>query len=289
MYQDTGDFSETNLNGGFMTIRFFANLKAKGWSGVLFFALRKLFPTKIRGYSLYREIFIQGKGLEIGGPSGAFGKNGVVPIYPDAEILDNCNYSHDTIWEGKVREGRKFQFYKGKEAGFQYVAEASDLRDIPDKSYDYVLSSHCLEHLANPLKGLSEWMRVLKEEGVLVLVVPDKEKTFDHRRPVTTLDHLIQDFEANTGEDDLTHLQEILNLHDFDKDPNAGGREEFEARSKMNFSNRCLHHHTFNMDLVVDLARHANLRILQVEKFRPYHIVLIGKKISASAIFSSPL
>ena len=80
-----------------------------------------------------------------------------------------------------------------------------------------------VEHTANPIKAIKEWMRVLKNKGSLIIVFPDKDRTFDNKRPVTSLNHLIDDYVANTEEDDLTHLPEILNLHNFYKDPLAEG------------------------------------------------------------------
>jgi hypothetical protein len=64
-----------------------------------------------------------------------------------------------------------------------------------------VLSSHCLEHVANPILALREWLRVMTPDGTLVLVLPHKEGTFDHQRPTTTLGHMIDDYER---EDDMT-------------------------------------------------------------------------------------
>jgi hypothetical protein len=42
------------------------------------------------------------------------------------------------------------------------------------------------------------------------LVVPDKNCTFDHLRPVTSFEHIVNDFLCNIAEDDLTRLKEVL-------------------------------------------------------------------------------
>ncbi len=131
-------------------------------------------------------------------------------------------------------------------------------------SYDFVLSSHALEHVANPLLALVEWVRSIKANGILTLVVPHKEGTFDHRRPTTTLQHLISDFERATAESDTTHLTEILQLHDLSRDPEAGDFDAFSARAKRNLENRGLHHHVFNTPLAVDVISYLRLQILRL-------------------------
>jgi hypothetical protein len=57
---------------------------------------------------------------------------------------------------------------------------------------------------------------------ILVLLLPHKRHTFDYCHPVTALAHLVDDFKAEMGEDDLTHLPEILVLRDLERDPDGG-------------------------------------------------------------------
>jgi SAM-dependent methyltransferase len=216
-------------------------------------------------------------GLEIGGPSPAFAALGVWPVYAVAARVDNANFGHATVWEGDIAEGRTFRFSTRREAGEQHVAEAADLSFAADGSYDFVLSSHTLEHCANPLKALGEWTRVLKAGGVLALVLPHRDGTFDHRRPVTPLAHLIEDFERGVTEDDLTHLDEILAQHDLAAD-GGDDRAAFEARSRRNLENRCLHHHVFDTRSALAMVDHAGLCVLSVKATRPYDIAILARK-----------
>lgn len=253
-------------------------LKAQGVSGLLDIIFRHFIPRHLACYE-HCCPFFQGKiGLEIGGPSGKFKWNGLLPIYTVADRIDNCNFSNKTTWEGRVTEGVTFHFNKRRMPGNQYVSEATNLSKITTASYDFVLSSHTLEHIANPLQALSEWTRVLKENGLLVLVIPHKDGTFDHRRPVTSLAHLIQDFEQQVTEADLTHLEEILRLHDLAKDTGEGDFASFEQRSKQNLENRCLHHHVFDTSLAVELIHHIGLQIFAVEVLKPNDIVVVAQK-----------
>ena len=47
------------------------------------------------------------------------------------------------------------------------------LDGVNDKSYDCVYSSHSLEHMNDIAITISNWSRVLKDEGCLFIVVPD--------------------------------------------------------------------------------------------------------------------
>ena len=253
-------------------------LRTQGFAGLIAHAYRRVHPYR-SGFLKDGKSQFEGKtGLEIGGPSGMFMRIGAMPVYPLAARIDNCNYGQRTTWEGAIEVGPTFCFEEARAPGNQYVCEAIDLGGIPSSNYDFVLSSHMLEHSANPLKALVEWVRVLKDEGILVLALPHRDGTFDHRRPVTTLAHLIEDFEHGVDEYDLTHLEEIMCLHDLSKDPDAGDHQSFAKRSRRNFENRCLHHHVFDTRLAVDLVDHKALQIISVEVFRPHDILLIARK-----------
>ena len=209
-------------------------LKKDGVYGALRAICRLVIPKRLEYYPQCKPYLQSRIGLEVGGPSDIFKKRGHVPVYSIAARIDNCNFAGNTTWEGAISEGFAFIFDNRKPPGRQYIAEASNLQCIEDASYDFVLSSHCIEHLANPLRGLEEWIRVLKKDGLLVLVVPHKDGTFDHRRPVTSLKHLIQDFDSQTDEGDATHLEEILRLHDLSRDPGAVDFQFLKDRSKFN-------------------------------------------------------
>src|SRR5690606_26769889 len=148
-----------------------------------------------------------------------------------------------------------------KPPGYQAFGEASALDAVSDSSYDFVLSSHCIEHLANPILGLTEWRRVLKPGGALLLVVPHKDGTFDHRRPVTNLSHLIEDYQQGTTEADRTHLYVVLRLHDLSRDAGSSNFAEFETRCEEILSHRCVHHHVFVTRLTVELVDWVDFQI----------------------------
>ena len=83
------------------------------------------------------ELYCKGKGLDIG-----FGGD---LILPDA-----------TGWD------------------FEH-GDAQYLNGLTDKSFDYVYSSHTLEHVTDAGESLKNWWRVLKPGGYLILYVPHRD------------------------------------------------------------------------------------------------------------------
>lgn len=51
-----------------------------------------------------------------------------------------------------------------------------------DMKFDYIVSSHVLEHMPNPIDYLFDITTILNENGKVCLLLPDKEFTFDHYR-----------------------------------------------------------------------------------------------------------
>jgi hypothetical protein len=107
--------------------------------------------------------------------------------------------------------------------------------------------------------------------------LPNHLRTFDHRRSPTTVDHMFEDFRQQTPEDDLFHLPEILEKHDFSLDPGTASLEEFHRRSLDNFNNRCLHHHVFDASNSRELLVRSGLEVLAVELALPNHIFLLAR------------
>jgi len=65
------------------------------------------------------------------------------------------------------------------------------LGKLDDEQFDFVYSSHLLEHLDNPELAILNWWRVLKPGGYLILYLPDRD-LFEKRKTLPSkisLDH----------------------------------------------------------------------------------------------------
>ena len=81
---------------------------------------------------------------------------------------------------------------------------------VDDASQDFVIASHVLEHVANPLALLDDIHRVLRPGGTLLVLLPDRHRTFDHGRRPTSLAHLLDEHarEVDSVADD--HVADFL-------------------------------------------------------------------------------
>lgn len=93
--------------------------------------------------------YTRGRGLDIGcGPFKA---------YSHFIGVDNGNHDEKFGWNNKA----------------DVISEATDLSLFADDSLDFIFSSHLLEHIQDMELALSEWWRVIKTGGHLVLYLPD--------------------------------------------------------------------------------------------------------------------
>ncbi len=249
-------------------------LKRHGFKGLILELKKRYFVKPLPGFREMEQFFLDKTGLEIGGPSWFF--KGRLPVYDKIKTLDGVNFSTSTIWTGAIDADRGF-VVDGRRVGRQYILDAVDLSPIGKDAYDFVLSCNNIEHIANPMKAMEQWLSVLKKGGVLVVVAPRKEANFDHNRKTVAFGHLLADYENNTAEDDLTHLEEILALHDLGRDLHAGTMEQFRERSLRNFENRCLHQHVFDMNVLKELFGYFELTVIESMQLDGDYVV-IGRK-----------
>ena len=75
------------------------------------------------------------------------------------------------------------------------VDDGELLATIPEEIQDFIVANHFLEHIRGPDRHDRTHLGKLKPGGVLFYAVPDKRYTFDFRRPVTPLEHMVADHE----------------------------------------------------------------------------------------------
>lgn len=61
--------------------------------------------------------------------------------------------------------------------------DAVHMNGLADNSFNFVHSSHCLEHLSDPLKAFQNWIRICRPGGYLIITVPDEDLYEQGRSP----------------------------------------------------------------------------------------------------------
>jgi SAM-dependent methyltransferase len=246
-------------------------------------SIKLIFARPIDIFTKNKQLFDNKYALEIGGPTPLFQrKNKKFPIYAELLSLDNCNFSEANFWSS-LKEGELIKF-DNKNSGKQIIADASDLSKIENSLYDIILNSHVIEHIANPIKALNDWKRVIKDKGILVMVVPHKDGTYDHKRPITKLSHIIEDYKTNISENDTTHFHEVLELHDLIVDTSVKDFDDHHERTNDNSKRRIVHHHVFDTLLVVKMIDYVGFNIIDVQLLEPYNIIIIAQKIENNIV-----
>jgi SAM-dependent methyltransferase len=127
-----------------------------------------------------RSAFVSGyltgmTGIEIGASSHN-------RFYLDAINVDRFGGA-DTVYK---REERRLVLHAVK---VDVVAPGDEL-PFADDAYDFVFSSHVIEHFPDPIKALFEWVRVARR--YVVVIAPHRDRTFDIENPLTPVAELVE-------------------------------------------------------------------------------------------------
>lgn len=139
-----------------------------------------------RGEFLRSLINIDGYGLEIGPSFGPLvrkssGAKVEVVDYADADSLRNHYKGTKSVDVTNIEE-------------VDYVVERGSILETVGKSkyYDYIVASHVIEHTPDLLGFLKDCERLLREDGILLLAIPDKRHCFDVFQPLTSTGSILQ-------------------------------------------------------------------------------------------------
>jgi len=192
--------------------------------------------------------FLRGEGIEIGGS--------YLPIPVDTRC---CRVQYvDKMTAPEIAAlFPEVQGYSIVPTDIICDVEKKGLSLFADETLDFVIASHLIEHLPNPLGFIKDCYRVLRPNGVFYLVVPDKNFTFDRDRETTPLAHLVQDMGSHVQDVDENHLADWLRHirnAEFPKDVDERNRV---VRWELN---RSIHVHVWTWEGMVEFLRHLIIR-----------------------------
>ncbi len=150
------------------------------------------------------------------------------------------------------------------------IGSAYDLSQVAGDSLDFVIANHLVEHLDYPIKGLREFARVLRPDGVLYMALPDARVGIDQGRPLTTLEHLMEEHRSGADRNRRQHYLDWVLL----SEKQLGEPEKRAAwLMEMDYS---IHFHVWRPDTFLDFLLAAKREVnlpLNVVAFAPPEFV----------------
>lgn len=195
--------------------------------------------------------YLHGEGIEI----GALGRSLPLPRGARAKQVDRMSKEELLKQYPGTAKKRRTQWP-------DIVDNGETLGTISDASQDFVVANHVIEHFQNPISFLHNTCRVLKDGGILFLAIPDKEKTFDHNRPVTPFEHLVEDFDNGAQASRESHFREFVRLADMSIGAGAWATEaECEAQvHKLMEQDYSIHFHVWDKHAMMEMVLRASDR-----------------------------
>ena len=219
--------------------------------------------------------YLSGDGIEI----GALHSPTAIPAHARTRFVDRK----------PAEELRKeyFELADLELVEIDIVDDGETLATIPDESLDYVVANHFLEHTEDPIGTIGTHLRKLARGGVLFYAVPDKRYTFDFRRPVTPVEHMIRDHEEGPSVSRKGHYEEWTHLT-IDP-PEAGNEEAFqnwakEHAAELDAENASIHMHVWTQAEFLAMILHCRERyddVFDIEaavRIGPEFVIVLRKE-----------
>lgn len=230
----------------------------------------------------YIKTYTNQSALEIGGPTLLFNRDyynnsvnleAYFELYSLFKEIDSINL-YDISGFFTVKHSDKNSIFRNKYSCFEKV---------PKNKYDYLLSSHTLEHIANPIKFLKQYITVLKKGGYIITFLPNKNVYWDNIRNFTSFDHIIDDYKNDIREDDKTHVNENLIVnHPYKLNPNHPDKPNmitWEEMCNNNEKYRVMHHHCFNIETCIKIHEYVGFETITcfISSGDPLQLIYFGK------------
>lgn len=189
------------------------------------------------------RLYLRGRGIEI----GALHQPLAIPPGVEVKYLDRLTTAEQRRHYPELASDRLVEP--------DIIDDGERLDSIADGSLDFIVACHFLEHCQNPIGAIENFLRVLREEGVILLAVPDMRDTFDRDRTATTLDHLLRDYREGPQWSRRQHFEEWVRIVN-KVDDEAWAKNRIEHYMAMDYS---IHYHAWTeadlMELMVALRR----------------------------------
>ena len=150
-------------------------------------------------------------------------RGGLIASIPvDATILEIGPFTRPVFWgpnvryfdvldrQGLIARAKSENFPIERAVEVDYVSPIGDLSILPAQCFDYVFSSHAIEHQPDLISHLYHVARALKPGGSYGVVAPDKRFCFDHFADASSMEDVMQ---AHAERRSIHSMHNVLHYH----------------------------------------------------------------------------
>lgn len=197
----------------------------------IFHALLLALPVRIieqqeiamnRRQFVNEQLNIKGSGLEIG-PS-------YNPFFPKKEgyNVKTLDHASGEVLRQKYSSDPAVDVSKIEDVDFVWSGEPyAEL--IGEEKFDWIFAAHLIEHVPDMIAFINDSSTILKEGGMLALVIPDKRYTFDMYRPQSSLGAVIDAHSYNRKAPSLGNRVECIYTYGVKKEGTSVTDEVFSS------------------------------------------------------------
>jgi len=209
---------------------------------------------------LVRNYLYGKRGIEIGASGKAYGLVNQRGAYANVDIIDAETRARNKGW---------------KDSQLVNILSSGDDLPFKDGVFDYVFSSHVIEHFFDPIRAIKEWLRVTREGGHIFMIIPHRERTYDKKRGITDHHELgerhrqalsIRDYARRSREEKARHETAS------DKDHHRLVRQgpPPEGWEKYNEPDYDHHWSVWDTQAFLELCRHHNWQVVEHKDIEGY-------------------
>ncbi|MFL5817585.1 MAG: glycosyltransferase [Conexibacter sp.] len=185
---------------------------------------------------------LRGSGLEIGALSAPLPVPADVRVrYVDRMSVSDLRRHYPELAEAQLVD-------------VDVVDDGETLASVPDGSQDFVIANHFLEHTADPITTIETHLRKLAPGGMLFYAVPDKRFTFDVRRDVTSIEHMMADRTEGPQRSRRQHYEEWVR---YVYDPAPPEDDVPRLAAELDASDYSIHTHVWTQAEFLALVLHC--------------------------------
>lgn len=205
--------------------------------------------------------YASGTGIEIGAFCSPFPTN---PRINKIIYLDKRSHADLIEWRNKDPNVSNDAFIPPVDI----IDTSASLESVESNQFDFLVSSHQLEHVYCPINSILNHIRIVKVNGYVIYAIPLNNNPIDKDRVPTSFDHMMNHFFDCDSVPIEDHFDEYLRVVDKMIDPS----KRKERIKEMIRDNADIHFHCWNVEGIKDLFKWAETYFCQQFQIELMHV-----------------